>query len=88
MLICTLFEGQGRGLRKYVLYSYLNVDNYGCLPNTIFLSTSGATKVEAGAPVRYLCYIGETYYIHTATTQMINTFQRQNIVAILSSHKI
>ncbi len=28
MLICTLFEEEG-GLRKYVLYTHLNIDNYG-----------------------------------------------------------
>ncbi len=28
MLMCTLFDGGG-GLKKYNLYTHLNVDNYG-----------------------------------------------------------
>ncbi len=32
--MCTLFEGEG--LRKYVLYTHLNVDNYGCPLTTLY----------------------------------------------------
>ncbi len=35
MLMCTIFDGGGRGLRNYILYTQLNVDNYGRPPRDI-----------------------------------------------------